>query len=349
MKHNPAAAREPAPGRAVMHDVARLAGVSHQTVSRVINGHPNVREATRMRVLRAMQQLDYRPNALARGLATRRSRTIGVLGFDAELYGPSSTLLGIQRAAQEQEYAVTVVTLSEKDTTGSVGRVVGMLAEQSVEGVIVIAPSNAAAHAVRDLPRGLPVLALEASFGRDMRVVVVDQYAGARLATRHLLDLGHRSVWHIAGPSDWPEAVQRIEGWRAALDDAGAPAPPTLTGDWSARSGYEAGRRLAAVPGVTAVFVANDQMALGVLHALNEAGIAVPAQVSVVGFDDMPEAEYFVPALTTVRQDFNEVGRCGLRTMLEMIEMTDGSDVASETRVTPTLVARASSWRPPSS
>ena len=349
MKHNPATAHEPAPGRAVMHDVARLAGVSHQTVSRVINGHPNVREATRMRVLRAMQQLDYRPNALARGLATRRSRTIGVLGFDAELYGPSSTLLGIQRAAQEQEYAVTVVTLSEKDATGSVGRVVGMLAEQSVEGVIVIAPSNAAADAVRDLPRGLPVLALEASFGRDMRVVVVDQYAGARLATRHLLDLGHRSVWHITGPSDWPEAVQRIEGWRAALDDAGVPAPPTLTGDWSARSGYEAGRRLAAVPGVTAVFVANDQMALGVLHALNEAGIAVPAQVSVVGFDDMPEAEYFVPALTTVRQDFNEVGRCGLRTMLEMIEMTDGLDVASETRVTPTLVVRASSGRPPSS
>ncbi|HKE67179.1 MAG TPA: LacI family DNA-binding transcriptional regulator [Micromonosporaceae bacterium] len=337
-------AREAAPGRAVMHDVARLAGVSHQTVSRVINGHPNVRESTRVRVLRAMRQLDYRPNALARGLATRRSRTIGVLGFDAELYGPSSTLLGIQRAAQEEDYAVNVVTLSEKDATGSVARAVGMLAEQSVEGVIVIAPSNAAADAVRDLPRGLPVLALEASFGRDMRVVVVDQYTGATLATRHLLDLGHRTVWHITGPSDWPEAVQRIDGWHATLDAAGASAPQTLTGDWSARSGYEAGRRLAAVPDVTAVFVANDQMALGVLHALHEAGIPVPGQVSVVGFDDMPEAEYFLPALTTVRQDFNEVGRCGLRTMLEMI---DGSEVAAETRVTPTLVVRASSARPP--
>jgi LacI family transcriptional regulator len=290
-----------------------------------------------------MRQLDYRPNALARGLATRRSRTIGVLGFDAELYGPSSTLLGIQRAAQQEDYAVNVVTLSEKDATGSVARAVGMLAEQSVEGVIVIAPSNAAADAVRDLPRGLPVLALEASFGRDMRVVVVDQYAGATLATRHLLDLGHRTVWHITGPSDWPEAVQRIDGWRTTLDAAGASAPPTLTGDWSARSGYEAGRRLAAVPDVTAVFVANDQMALGVLHALHEAGIPVPGQVSVVGFDDMPEAEYFLPALTTVRQDFNEVGRCGLRTMLEMI---DGSDVAAETRVTPTLVVRASSAPP---
>src|SRR5215831_17165525 len=117
MESKPAAPREPTPDRPVMHDVARLAGVSHQTVSRVINGHPHVREATRLRVLRAMQQLDYRPNALARGLVTRRSRTIGVLGFDADLYGPSSTLLGIQRAAQEQQYAINVVTLSEKDTT----------------------------------------------------------------------------------------------------------------------------------------------------------------------------------------------------------------------------------------
>ncbi|HEY3010034.1 MAG TPA: LacI family DNA-binding transcriptional regulator [Micromonosporaceae bacterium] len=324
-----------------MHDVARLAGVSHQTVSRVINGHPHVREATRARVLQAMRQLDYRPNALARGLATRRSRTIGVLSFDADLYGPSSTLLGIQRAAQEEQYAISVVALSEQDTTGSVRRAVDMLAEQSVDGVIVIAPSNAAAHAVRDLPRGMPVVALEASFGKDMPVVVVDQFAGAELATRHLLQLGHRTVWHVAGPADWPEAVLRIDGWRAALAAAGVPAPPIVSGDWSARSGYAAGRRLVAAPDLTAVFVANDQMALGVLHALHEAGIGVPERVSVVGFDDMPEAEFFLPALTTVRQDFDEVGRCGLRTMVEMI---DGSETfAAETRVAPSLVVRASS------
>jgi LacI family transcriptional regulator len=339
--YDQAIGREPKPARAVMHDVARLAGVSHQTVSRVINGHPHVREATRARVLQAMRQLDYRPNALARGLATRRSRTIGVLSFDADLYGPSSTLLGIQRAAQEEQYAISVVALSEQDTTGSVRRAVDMLAEQSVDGVIVIAPSNAAAHAVRDLPRGMPVVALEASFGKDMPVVVVDQFAGAELATRHLLQLGHRTVWHVAGPADWPEAVLRIDGWRAALAAAGVPAPPIVSGDWSARSGYAAGRRLVAAPDLTAVFVANDQMALGVLHALHEAGIGVPERVSVVGFDDMPEAEFFLPALTTVRQDFDEVGRCGLRTMVEMI---DGSETfAAETRVAPSLVVRASS------
>jgi LacI family transcriptional regulator len=328
-----------------MHDVARLAGVSHQTVSRVINGHPHVREATRARVRQAMRQLDYRPNALARGLATRRSRTIGVLSFDADLYGPSSTLLGIQRAAREEQYAISVVALSEQDTTGSVRRAVDMLAEQTVDGAIVIAPSNAAAHAVRDLPRGMPVVALEASFGKDMPVVVVDQFAGAELATRHLLELGHRTVWHVAGPADWPEAVLRIDGWRAALAAAGVPAPPSVSGDWSARSGYAAGRRLVATPDLTAVFVANDQMALGVLHALHEAGIGVPERVSVVGFDDMPEAEFFLPALTTVRQDFDEVGRCGLRTMVEMI---DGSETfAAETRVAPSLVLRASSGPPP--
>jgi LacI family transcriptional regulator len=304
-----------------------------------------VREATRARVLQAMRQLDYRPNALARGLATRRSRTIGVLSFDADLYGPSSTLLGIQRAAREEQYAISVVALSEQDTTGSVRRAVDMLAEQSVDGAIVIAPSNAAAHAVRDLPRGMPVVALEASFGKDMPVVVVDQFAGAELATRHLLELGHRTVWHVAGPADWPEAVLRIDGWRAALAAAGVPAPPIVSGDWSARSGYAAGRRLVATPDLTAVFVANDQMALGVLHALHEAGIGVPERVSVVGFDDMPEAEFFLPALTTVRQDFDEVGRCGLRTMVEMI---DGSETfAAETRVAPSLVLRASSGPPP--
>jgi DNA-binding LacI/PurR family transcriptional regulator len=335
---------QPPAGRVVMHDVARLAGVSHQTVSRVLNGHPHVREATRQRVLAAVRQLNYWPNALARGLASKRSRSIGVLSFDAALYGPSSTLLGVQRAAQEQRYAVSVVSLSEQDSPAVVRRAAGLLAEQAVDGVIVIAPSNAAARAVRDLPPGMPTLALEASFGKDMPVVVVDQFAGARLATEHLLALGHQTVWHVTGPRDWPEALLRVEGWRAALSAAGVAAPPPIHGDWSARSGYQAGQRLAATSGPTAVFAANDQMALGVLHALHEAGINVPEQVSVVGFDDMPEAEFFLPALTTIRQDFDEVGRCGMRAMIEMLDGT--GPVAPETRVAPSLIIRASTAAP---
>jgi len=184
----------------------------------------------------------------------------------------------------------------------------------------------------------------EAGPADSIPVVSVDQVAGGQRATEHLLELGHPTVWHLAGPTDWVEAQQRLDGWRRTLEAAGAPIPEPLYGDWSARSGYEAGRRLATTPGVTAVFVANDQMALGVLHALHQAGIAVPGQVSVVGFDDMPEAEFFLPALTTIRQEFNELGRRGLRALVEMI---DGSEVIAEIRVSPTLVVRDSSQRPP--
>jgi LacI family transcriptional regulator len=173
-----------------------------------------------------------------------------------------------------------------------------------------------------------------------MPVVTIDQFAGAQLATQHLLDLGHETVWHVAGPRDWPEALLRIEGWRATLSAAGVRTPPMLHGDWSPRSGFEAGRELAASPDVTAVFAANDQMALGVLHAFHRAGIKVPEQVSVVGFDDMPEAEYFSPALTTIRQDFDEVGRRGLQTLMSMID-DSGADVP-EIPVTPRLVVRSS-------
>jgi LacI family transcriptional regulator len=173
-----------------------------------------------------------------------------------------------------------------------------------------------------------------------MPVVTIDQFVGAQLATQHLLDLGHETVWHVTGPRDWPEAVQRIEGWRATLSASGARTPSMVHGDWSPRSGFEAGRMLAVSPDVTAVFAANDQMALGVLHALHEAGIKVPEQVSVVGFDDMPEAEFFTPALTTIRQDFDEVGRRGLQTLVSIID--DSNAEVPEIRVTPRLVVRSS-------
>ncbi len=168
--------------------------------------------------------------------------------------------------------------------------------------------------------------------------------AGAAAATRHLLELGHRTVWHIAGPSDWLEAQQRVAGWTAALEAAGADPPPLLSGDWSARSGYELGRRLAGVRDVTAIFAANDQMALGVLRALHEAGRDVPREVSIVGFDDIPEAQFFTPPLTTVHQDFNEVGRQSLMLLLEEI----GAAERSATRVVvPPLLKIRDSTAPP--
>jgi DNA-binding LacI/PurR family transcriptional regulator len=175
-------------------------------------------------------------------------------------------------------------------------------------------------------------------------VVTVDQVAGAAAATRHLLELGHRTVWHVAGPSDWLEANQRIDGWMTALEEAGADAPPVLSGDWSARSGYELGKRLATVREVTAIFAANDQMALGILRALYEAGREVPRDLSIVGFDDIPEAQFFTPPLTTVRQDFNEVGRQSLMLLLDEI----GADTRTSSRVVvpPKLEVRDSTAPP---
>jgi LacI family transcriptional regulator len=337
---------------AVMSDVARLAGVSHQTVSRVLNDHPRVSRETRERVLEAVRQLNYRPNAMARGLAGRRSRVIGVVSFDTILYGPAATLLGIERASRAAGYGVSIVTLEHLDH-GGMTSALSALADQSVAGVVVIAPQTASAAALRNLPIGTAAVAVESDMGGDIPAISVDQVRGARLAVDHLLSLGHRRVWHVSGPRDWLETHGRIEGWRASLDDAGLAAPRLMTGDWSARSGYAAGVELAerfrSKGDVTAVFAANDHMALGMLRAFHEAGVRVPEDVSIVGFDDIPEAEFLSPPLTTVRQDFDEVGRRCIAALLRLIEAdrADGPDRPEpEWRVAPTLVERTSTAPP---
>ena len=327
-----------------MRDVAALAGVSHQTVSRVLNGRANVRSQTRARVLAAMRQLGYRPNVAARALVTGRSRTLGVVSLDTTLFGPTSTLHEIERAASEAQYYLSIVSLQSIDQ-GSVQEALSRLTAQAVEGVIVIAPLTSSHQALRGLPDGLPVVAVEGDPKADVAVVSVDQVAGGRAATEHLLGLGHRTVWHIAGPPDWLEAHGRMAGWQAALRAAGAEVPPPLSGDWSPRSGFEAGQLLARVPEVTAVFAANDQMALGLLRAVHEHGRRVPEEISVVGFDDASEALYFTPPLTTVRQDFGEVGRCSLRLLLNQIR--SGRRGVEGVVVDPELVIRQSTAGPP--
>jgi DNA-binding LacI/PurR family transcriptional regulator len=328
-----------------MHDVARLAGVSHQTVSRVINDSPNVKAATRDRVLDAMRQLDYRPNSLARSLATSRTNRIGVISFDVRFFGPGSTLVAIEQAAHDQGYGIALASM-----TGLVGdeasAAVAMLDAQRVDGLIVIAPHQRAIDAMGSLPRTVPVVALEAEYRPDVSVVAVDQRFGARLATQYLLDLGHRAVTHVAGPADWHEAQLRVDGWAETLAAAGVNVPPPTRGDWSSRSGYEVGRELAERDDVTAVFAGNDQMALGVLRAFHERGINVPADRSVVGFDDIPEAEFLVPGLTTVRQNFDAVGRRGLQRLIRLIE--GGSQRRHVSLIKPELVVRSSSAAPPS-
>src|SRR3954447_26159739 len=328
---------------AVMADVAKLAGVSHQTVSRVINDSTHVRPETKQRVLAAMRQLDYRPNPAARALVTGRSGTLGVVSFDTTLYGPGSTLFAIEQAAHAAGYFITIVSLLAIDRASVLGAI-ERLRVQGVDGILVITPHEGAAEALVNLPTGVPVVAVEAGRPNSVPLVAVDQFAGAVNATQLLLDLGHETVWHVSGPREFLEAQQRVDGWRATLESAGARVPPVLVGDWSARSGYELGQQLAQDPEVSAVFVANDQMALGVLRALHERGREIPREVSVVGFDDIPEAQYFTPPLTTVRQDFGEMGRSSLRLLLELMQET--GQPPQRVTIAPELVVRRSTAPP---
>jgi DNA-binding LacI/PurR family transcriptional regulator len=305
-----------------MTDVARLAGVSHMTVSRVLNDVQSVRPATRARVHAAIDQLGYRRNVAARALVTGRSQMLGVVMLNSTLYGPASTLHSIEEAARHEGYLVSVASVRSIDRS-SVGDAVARLVDQGVDGVVVVAPLTSTELALAGMPREIPLVVVEGDPDADVAVVCVDQEQGAKAATEHLLAVGHRTVWHVAGPNDWLEARGRVRGWRAALEAAGAEVPPPLPGDWSPRSGYEAGHILARMPEVTAVFVANDPMALGLLRAFRERGLSVPERVSVVGFDDVPEAEFFAPPLTTVRQDFDSVGRNSLHLLVDQIETGD--------------------------
>jgi DNA-binding LacI/PurR family transcriptional regulator len=302
-----------------MSDVARLAGVSHQTVSRVINGGHRVAPDTQARVEEAMRLLDYRPSSVARALVTGRSRTIGVIGFNTTLYGPASTLFGIERAAYEANYLTSVVTMPDLDRE-SVLSASERLRQHNVEGILAVAPHQAAIAAIGTLAAQMPVVCVEAGPESHIASVQVDQRGGARAVAQHLLGLGHRNVLHIAGPRHWQEAEIRHAGWREALLEAGiAPVAP-MFGDWSSESGYRFGKEIAELRDVTAVFCSNDQMALGLTRALTEAGLHVPRDLSVVGFDATPESAYFSPPLTTVRQDFIDVGRRGFGLLRDLID-----------------------------
>lgn len=323
-----------------MFDVARLAGVSHQTVSRVLNGHPHVREATRRRVDAAIAELGYRPNRAARALVTGRYRAIGVIAPRSTLYGPASLLAAFEEQAALEGFTVSVSRLRTFEPSAVRGSVADLL-DQRVSAVVAIAPVLTAAEALDDLPADIPIVAIDGRVGPRGATVTVDQPGGARLATAHLLDAGHANVWHVSGPEDWFDAAGRVAGWTAELRSRGLDAPPVVPADWTAASGYRAGQLLGRMPEVTAVFAANDAIALGLLHALHELGRRVPEEVSIVGFDDVPEAAHYIPPLTTVRQDFDAVARESLAALLAQLDGADGGDRT----VAPTLVVRDSVGR----
>jgi DNA-binding LacI/PurR family transcriptional regulator len=333
-------------GAPVMVDVAALAGVSYQTVSRVINDQPGVRDSTRERVLAAMRELGYQPSAVARSLASGRSRTIGIVTIGTDLYGPATTLRGVETAIRDAGYSASTESLSRFDRASALAAVERMTA-QRVEGILAIDPEVDADTALRAMPRNVPLMVLRGGLDAVTAGVQFDSTAGAHNAVRHLLDLGHPTVRHLAGPLRFEAARSRVRGWRAALEEAGAPAHEPLQGDWSARSGYATGQVLAADPDVSAVFAANDQMAVGLMLALHEAGRTVPGDVSVIGFDDIPEAAYLIPPLTTLRQDLVDEGRRAVAMLLAQIEHP-GAAEPIPVRMVPDLIVRSSTgpYRP---
>lgn len=325
-----------------MADVAALAGVSHQTVSRVLNNSPLVREDTRERVHAAIAELGYRRNAAARLLATNQSGRIGMVSAHLALYGPSMIAAAVQEAGLEAGYDVAVVgvlELSEEALRDAVDR----LLDQAVEAIVVAVAHRDALHLVRSLSLPIPIVLVQGVASGDAMAAGIDQVVGARLATDHLLDLGHTSVAHVSGPADWIEATQRRAGWQQAHEARGLLPGPDLAGDWTAGSGYEAGKRIARSTAISAIFVGNDAMALGVLKALHEAGRSVPDEVSVVGFDDVPESAFYWPALTTVAQAFGELGR---RAVELTVRALGGEERPALELATPELVVRASSGPP---
>jgi DNA-binding LacI/PurR family transcriptional regulator len=345
--------------RVSMADVAVRAGVSGQTVSRVVNASPRVDPETRARVESAMSELGYRPHRAARALRTGRTQTIGLVVSTLATVGNSLMLQTVADAASARGYALTVVTLDG----GGAGAAFERLNEQGVDGVIVLNEATALALEA-PAPRGLSIVVVDAPpdavgapqggnrrrhtstasehAGARRGVVQSDHAGGARAAVEHLLELGHRTVHHLAGPAESFAAAERERGWRDALADAGLDAPEPARGDWTAASGHRAGVILAAHPDITAVFAANDQMALGAMRALTDAGRDVPGAVSVVGFDDIADAADYRPPLTTVRQEFGRLGELAVATLVTGIE--DGG--AGFELVPTSLVVRASTAAP---
>lgn len=319
-------------------DVARLAGVSHQTVSRVLNDVPNVRPATRARVEQAIAQLRYSPSPAARALVTRRTRTIGLISPGTSEYGPTSIAVNFNVAARAARFSVDTMTLADADPA-SVRASVEALLRQRVDAIVLVATNVAVLEVVFNLDLSIPVIAVAASSRPTPSIVSIDQYRGARAAVRHLIELGHRRVIHLAGPRDAPDSIERVRGYTDEMTANRLAVLDVPYGDWSSRSGYELGLS-ADIERGTAVFASNDYMALGLMSALDARGLSVPDDVSIVGFDDVPESAYLRPPLTTIRQDFAALGGLIMQKVLMSIEEPESASVS--TPLPTTLVVRAS-------
>jgi DNA-binding LacI/PurR family transcriptional regulator len=308
----------------------------------VLNNHPSIRESTRARVTQVMEEIQYRPNRAARMLVTRHSRTIGVLSDSSADYGPARSIVAIEDAARAAGYYVNIANLAASDPE-SISEALEHLMEQAIEGLVVIAPQVRVFDVLARMSIDVPYVSFQPT-GRTGQLVPADQVAGARMATRHLIGLGHREIIHLAGPQDWIEAEARMRGFLAEIDNAELNTYPPILGDWTADFGYRAGRELLRTREFTAVFAASDHMAMGLLHAFHDGGAAVPADISVVGFDDMPETKHLLPPLTTIRQDFDEIGRRAVEVLLGEVR---GDTAVEQGQILPELIVRDSTGPAP--
>lgn len=328
------------PRKPNISDVAQVSGVSYQTVSRVLNNAPDVSAATRERIQQVIKDLGYRRSRTATALSTSRSTAIGILTDGSPRFGPVGTLLALEKVARQKGYFTTVVTV-EEPYEDSIPTALDTLDEIEVDGIIVIAPLLSMAAAVQGAAIQIPVemIAAGVSSTPSLFTYSENQELGARMATQHLIDLGHTDIAHIAGSMEWFDGRVRKRGWEGALRDAGLSHGLCLEGDWSPGWAYRAGLQLVQEGRVPqAIFAASDHTALGLIRALSESGIRVPEDVSIVGYDDVEGSDFFLPPLTTIRQDFTALANASIEVLLGAIDGREVDRAPSE----PTLVARNS-------
>lgn len=331
----------PTARRPVIRDVARAAGVSVPTVSRVLTGAARVSEEKERRVRAAIADLGYRPSATARALVDRRPRLVSVIAGATSRYGYAETIRGVEEAAQADGHVVSI-TVVRSAAPADVERTVALVGAQPLAGIVVLKFDRPGAAVLTELPPGVPVVAVSGARSTDVPQVVLDEASAAFELVTHMLDLGHATVHHVSVPTSGREDGRTV-GWRRALRAQGVPVPAVVEATWSPTSGRRIGLRLAGTD-VTAVFCGNDEIALGVVRGLHEGGRRVPHDVSVAGFDDHPLSQMAVPALTTVRQDFTGLGAHAYRMLAAQIEGTCGPRFSS---ARPEPVLRESVAPPP--
>jgi len=324
--------------KANIYDVAKLAGVSHQTVSRVLNNHSSLKPATREKVEKAITELSYRPSNAARQLVTSQSRLIGVLIAEADLYGPASILNAMEKVARLEGYSLISIAVSA-GSRESWREAIDQLRNLDIDGVITIALPEQIVKEIENSLDGAVIVIVDSEPSKKFDVVNMDNIYGATLATQYLIDAGHTEILHVTGPENGYEADKRKVGYETTMKNAKL-KPEVIVGDWSIAKGFEAGVKVSKMKKrPTAVFCANDHLALGMMKAFNEAGIDVPGDISIIGFDNIPESGYLIPALTTVGQNFDEIGNNAIEKML--LQLREGSKKEA-VMIKPALVLRSS-------